>query len=1645
MSRNEIEMDYHPSWSRQASRMSTKTSRSSETKPPIGKRVINGISEFFGVVDTDPAENESWKNRKIRLASSHGKLDSGKGEDYLNKGYYDTTDNVFLSSPTYNRDISRKSEEHKVYRGISTASGTYKRCLSSQKQRRGRTKESVLKMTVNGIRNLTTPVKKSERKPRMHSRSFTPASLSSFHEDYLVDSEKSRLSITDALFEDGFFRVATPTSPLPTNTLNQKISFQPKTIPRRGEGDVVDSGGSRLIAPEEARPVKAGWQIGRSKPADVPDTPFDFVDSPFAEMKKITSNMMDSALKSNEKRSVGVGFVGRCFGREYKKGVDRNEDIRKQIDEMDLYRPYFTYWVCTVQILVFIVAVSVYGFAPIGFSEKEIKGEVITVSLAYHQVSYFEKENLWIGPRTADLIHLGSKYSPCMRKDESIESGINKAREIEKNTACCIRNDDSGCVQTDEESCSNILSSWQKWTKDKPGSQGLTSGSVCGQDPELCDDPASSGSFKWKDDITTWPICKSTRNASKSDATKRHMTCGLVGRPCCLGVKGKCMITTREYCDFKRGYFHEEATLCSQVSCMNEICGMIDFWDPNRPDQFYRLFTSLFLHGGVVQLIITLLFQFFIMRDLEKLAGWLRIGIIYIGSGIAGSLMSAIFLPYYVEAGPSGSQFGLLACLFVEVFQSWQILASPWKSLLKLGLILLVLFIVGLLPMIDNYAHIAGFFFGLLLAFALLPYLKFGKFDKTRKLITIIVSLLIAIVPFEELAGLLEKISRKSGTETKKDLLRLFFEKWRASHQKIHEDDKDSKDSVYPAMRLMLPQLERERDAYGMKEHTLGKYYIDILGLGGSSAKKLLNYRAPTNKKGTQDSSGDFAAVAYFILKSRLPEKGDLSISEVNDQLDKISHGHANKEKSQIKNALTFLLTHTSPLQHKWLIRMLLKDMKIGMSQTTILNAYHKDADDLFNVKMNLREVCELLREPSKHLHEIEVSLFAAFRPMLADRAQPQNALESLNTPLYYIETKYDGERIQLHKDGDEYRYFSRNGHDYTLSFGKTPYDGSLTPYISHCWPDDIETVILDGEMVGYDSTTKTIGSKADSFDVKSASGEGDLYPCFVVFDILLKNKKVLTNLPLRERKKELEGAFCPIDGRIVLTVTAEATSNNECIKALNDAIDNRYEGIMIKSPESVYKPHSRKAGWFKIKPEYVGGLMDELDVLVVGGSFGSGHRSGILSHFLCAVADTEGVINENTVFHSFCKVGSGYSQKELLEFNRKIKDHVKDAKKGIPSWLELASGRQKPDCIIEPSKSAILQIKAAEIVESDQYRTGCTLRFPRVMKIRDDKSWTDSMTVEELKQLQKQGKLYGKKHMEEDDGLNFEDEPKTKRRRGGGTKRIVKPTVAAHLRGVDVDTVEKLDELLLGKEFCVVNAERNQSKIQLESDIVAHGGTAVQHPGENTWCCLAAKTSVRVKNMIASKQHDIVKVEWLLSCFEQQKLLSWSPKDMIFAKSITTNQLAERFDEHGDSFTSDINDIDCLKDIFRQVKSTCRLNYKEIAEVEEEYFPHDCRYGLFRLCTIYGDSYEVLSDENTARSESSLPAYLYLASVYGANISSRLDKSVTHVIVENDDHFNDLNIVNRSRRQKFRIVRKDWIDECVKEGKLLDESNFKA
>ncbi|XP_056897615.1 inactive rhomboid protein 1 isoform X2 [Takifugu flavidus] len=446
-------------------------------------------------------------------------------------------------------------------------------------------------------------------------------------------------------------------------------------------------------------------------------------------------------LFAREKRPYGLGMVGRLTNRTYRKRID--SFVKRQIEDMDNHRPFFSYWITFVHLIVTILAVTVYGIAPVGFSQHETVNSVLRNKGVYENVKFVQQQNFWVGPSSEALIHLGAKFSPCMRQDEEIYMLMQEKREKERESGCCVRNDRSGCLQTLQEECSSTLAVWVKWPQhpSAPFLQGLLRqhGAVCHQDPRVCVEPASVSPHEWPDDITKWPIC--TKYNSGNHTNLPYMDCTITGRPCCMGTKGRCEITSREYCEFMHGYFHEEATLCSQVACMADVCGLFPFLNPDVPDQFSRLWLSLFLHAGILHCLVSVFFQMTVLRDIEKLAGWLRVSIIYMLSGITGNLASSIFLPYRAEVGPAGSQFGILACLFVELFQSWQILERPWRAFGKLLAITTFLFSFGLLPWIDNFAHICGFVSGFFLSFTFLPYISFGRSDMYRKRLQICVFL----------------------------------------------------------------------------------------------------------------------------------------------------------------------------------------------------------------------------------------------------------------------------------------------------------------------------------------------------------------------------------------------------------------------------------------------------------------------------------------------------------------------------------------------------------------------------------------------------------------------------------------------------------------------------------------------------------------------------------------------------------------------------------------------------------------------------------------------------------------------------------------------------------------------------------------
>lgn len=895
-------------------------------------------------------------------------------------------------------------------------------------------------------------------------------------------------------------------------------------------------------------------------------------------------------------------------------------------------------------------------------------------------------------------------------------------------------------------------------------------------------------------------------------------------------------------------------------------------------------------------------------------------------------------------------------------------------------------------------------------------------------------------VSFAELCGLLEKISKTHGNEKKKAVLGTFVEKWREFHQELHKDNPDTTDSFYAAMRLLVPQLEKQRAAYGIKEHMLAKLLIEVLCLGKDSAdsNRLLNFKAPKAAKG---DAGDFAAVAYFVLKNRCPEKGTLTIQEVNNCLDGIATNNAAKKKDLVRKNILKLLTNMSAIELKWLIRMIVKELKVGLSQTSVFSVYHPDAEEFYNVNNNLEKVCRMLRDKSVRVHEIGIEIFSPFTPMLGERAAPDQVEKLMDGKPYIIETKFDGERILLHKQEGEYKYFSRSGNEYTSTFGSNRYDGNMTPFIHECFQSSVKSCILDGEMIGYDAATKTFATKAMNTDIKHQREEG-YQPCYYAFDLIMLNGRVLTNQPLKERLELLKTVFKEEEGRLFLSKHTEANTNQDCAEALNEAIDGREEGIMVKKPDSVYRPNTRKGGWFKIKPEYVGGLMDELDVLVVGGFFGVGHRSGMMSHFLCALAVPEEDGSHPTVFHSFCKVGSGYSKKELAEFNKKLAEHWKVFnKKSPPSSIILASGfKEKPDAYIEPKNSCIVQIKAAEVIDSERFKTGFTLRFPRVEKFRDDKAWYECMTVPEVQEMKDRagGKLAGGKVE-----LREEEEPTKKKRKV--VTHVIRPTLGAQFQAADLSDVTQTSKIFEGKEFCVINGPSSLSKAAIEKKVAEYGGSVVQNPGSTTFCVLADKVVMRVTNLMKRDLYDIVKVDWFKRCLDVQTFIPWAPADMIHTSAKTQMALKKDYDEFGDSYMQDTTP-DQLKYTFQHMdNSEISISTDEMAELEEKYFPDDSPYGLFRTCRFYLDNKLVIGDPSTQIKDSSLEFLALELRFFGGTVSDSLDKKVSHVMVDKRDlsRVQELKQERRKRSRKFHIVSEDWLRQCLEEGSLCSERQF--
>lgn len=552
---------------------------------------------------------------------------------------------------------------------------------------------------------------------------------------------------------------------------------------------------------------------------------------------------------------------------------------------------------------------------------------------------------------------------------------------------------------------------------------------------------------------------------------------------------------------------------------------------------------------------------------------------------------------------------------------------------------------------------------------------------------------------------------------------------------------------------------------YGIKEKVIGKMLVKIMKIDKNSEDgfSLLNWKLPGQSAAATRMAGDFAGRCYDVVSKRpmRTDVGDMRIEEVNEKLEKLSV--ASKESDQMPILAEFY-RRMNPEELMWLIRIILRQMKVGATERTFFDVWHPDAENLYSISSSLRRVCWELYDPNIRLdaEDKRIGLMQCFQPQLAQFQMHsfERMIARMNTteddPVFWIEEKLDGERMQLHMESDSsvpggkrFCFWSRKAKDYTYLYGNGVYDenGALTRHLKDAFADEVESIILDGEMVTWDpeqdapvpfGTLKT----AALTEQRNPFSQGQR-PVLRVFDILYLNGQDLTRYTLRDRRNALQRTVKPVHRRFEIHPYQEATTTTDVEIALRTVVAEASEGLVLKNPRSLYHLNERHDDWMKVKPEYMTEFGESLDLIVIGGYYGSGHRGGALASFLCGlrVDDAHSSQTGQTKCYSFCKVGGGFNASDYATIFHRTDGKWIDwnRKKPPTAYIELAGGDaqyERPDMWIKPEDSVVLSIKAASVTVSDMFRIGLTLRFPRFKRLRSDKDWKSSLSVQEFLDL---------------------------------------------------------------------------------------------------------------------------------------------------------------------------------------------------------------------------------------------------------------------------------------------------------------------
>lgn len=446
---------------------------------------------------------------------------------------------------------------------------------------------------------------------------------------------------------------------------------------------------------------------------------------------------------------------------------------------------------------------------------------------------------------------------------------------------------------------------------------------------------------------------------------------------------------------------------------------------------------------------------------------------------------------------------------------------------------------------------------------------------------------------------------------------------------------------------------------------------------------------------------GDIGEVAEYAVRNInvKPLLGvRLTLKYVYEQFRYIAEQEGKSSLSRKRSILTGLFLNASPLEAKYLAKIITNELRIGVVEGILEHAIayafkkdHSRIEDAYIACNNLAEVAVHAKHDTLDAIKVRPSKPIAF--MLADR-------DSKSYPkLFIIEYKYDGIRVQVHKYGNNVRIFSRGLEDITSQFPEVVEGiGNL--------PAD---VILDGEIVAFKDDRvlplNILQSRLLKGNVSSSNNNDDINVKYLVFDILYSNGSLIKK-SLMERKSILS-SIC-INAKCIEVAWYTITDDPSLIpRMLKESIEKGYEGLMIKDVSSYYRP-GRSKHWIKLK-----GIKDTIDAVIVAAEYGHGKRAGLLSDYTFAVRDSDSL-------KVIGKAYTGLSNDEIKELTLRLKTMVlKDEGFRV---------------IVKPS--IVVEVEYDSIVKSSRYDSVYALRFPRIKAIRYDKGIEDIDTLEKVKSL---------------------------------------------------------------------------------------------------------------------------------------------------------------------------------------------------------------------------------------------------------------------------------------------------------------------